>query len=281
MNDERYDLVFLERRDGDDKNRPTLTTRLVRRNAQANERLRALASSRRAKSAHTVRNAKARRVMRDEDGAHDREMDEASAVPRPKAEAGQRERRLFAGLLGTLRKSKSNIEEKEKEVLAKRKSIEAAVSGKNEEISRELKEAQYKAFLEKREADERKKFELDLKFKETEGALIEAEYEEMKSKIHDGGILTTTEPVLVYKPKNPTSEDAAASQMSLDKLDAWRASQLERIRKALETIRRRREEIAERRAQAKARGEAHDDVDVEDAEEGDDAMEGDAGDAAA
>jgi hypothetical protein len=208
-------------------------------------------------------------------------MDEASAVPRPKAEAGQRERRLFAGLLGTLRKSKSNIEEKEKEVLAKRKSIEAAVSGKNEEISRELKEAQYKAFLEKREADERKKFELDLKFKETEGALIEAEYEEMKSKIHDGGILTTTEPVLVYKPKNPTSEDAAASQMSLEKLDAWRASQLERIRKALETIRRRREEIAERRAQAKARGEAHDDVDVEDAEEGDDAMEGDAGDAAA
>lgn len=191
------------------------------------------------------------------------------APPRPRAETGSRERRLFAGLIGTLKQSKSNLEEKERDVLEKRKTIEAAVTGKNEEISRELREMQYRAFIEKREEEEKKKFEVDLKYKETERQLIEAEYKTMKSAVSDGGILTVTEPALVYKRARQTEEDAAASRDSEERLERWRTAQLERIENAIAFIHKRRSDTIERRAKARARGEEdhEEDVDIADAEE--------------
>jgi len=190
------------------------------------------------------------------------------ATPRPRLETGSRERRLFAGLVGTLKQSKSNLEEKERDLLEKRKSIEAAVTGKSEEISRELRELQYKAFIEKREEEEKKKFEIDLKYKETERELIEAEYNIMKSAVSDGGILTVTEPVIVYKRARQTEEDAAMSRESEGRLESWRTAQLERIENAIALIHKRRSDTIERRAKAKARGEEdHEDVDIADVEE--------------
>jgi len=196
------------------------------------------------------------------------ELDRAAA-PRPKVADGQdasRGKRMFAGLLGTLRQSKSR-EEKEREIVEKRKTIVAAVSGKSEEISRELKEAQYKAFIETRDADEKVKFELDLKFKETEREYIEAQYAEWKSQLNeDGAIMTMTEPFILYKPANPTRENIEAAAKSKERVEQWRASQVERIENAIQTIHRRRQEIAERRAKVRARGEQQDDVDIDDNE---------------
>ena len=169
---------------------------------QASERLRSLARNRRpgVSTKHSGPpvgygrpNAMPRKTPREDDDLE--ELDRAAA-PRPKVADGQdasRGKRMFAGLLGTLRQSKSR-EEKEREILEKRKTIVAAVSGKSEEISRELKEAQYKAFIEKRDADEKVKFELDLKFKETEREYIEAQYAEWKGQLdEEGAILTMTE----------------------------------------------------------------------------------------
>jgi len=211
-------------------------------------------------------NAMPRKTPREDNDLE--ELDRAAA-PRPKVADGQdasRGKRMFAGLLGTLRQSKSR-EEKEREILEKRKTIVAAVSGKSEEISRELKEAQYKAFIEKRDADEKVKFELDLKFKETEREYIEAQYAEWKSQLdEEGAILTMTEPFIVYKPANPTRENVEATAKSKERIEQWRASHVERIENAIQTIHRRRQETVERRAKARARGERQDDVDVDDNE---------------
>jgi len=194
-------------------------------------------------------------------------MTEEPAAPRPAArddEASKsRHRRMFAGLLGTLNKSKSD-NESERDVMAKRKSIEAEVSGKNEEISRELREAQYKAFTEQRDADEKAKFELDMKYKETERTYIEVQYEEWKRLVSAGGILTVTEPMLVYTLNVHTPETSAKAQASAERLEQWRTKELERVDNAIKVIARRREEIAERRANARARGEENgEDVDIE------------------
>lgn len=211
-------------------------------------------------------NVMQRKTSRENDDLE--ELDRAAA-PRPKVADGQdasRGKRMFAGLLGTLRQSKSR-EEKEREIVEKRKTIVAAVSGKSEEISRELKEAQYKAFIEKRDADEKVKFELDLKFKETEREYIEAQYAEWKSQLNeDGAIMTMTEPFILYKPANPTRENIEAAAKSKERVEQWRASQVERIENAIQTIHRRRQEIAERRAKVRARGEQQDDVDIDDNE---------------
>lgn len=238
---------------------------------QASERLRKLQTNRRTapnNRSYDDRYHKVSRKLPTEGSADDdEEMGEMKAAPRPTTLSGQdksRERRMFAGLLGTL-KQRDKGGEKEKEMLDKRKSIEDAASGKSEEISRELREAQYKAFCEKRAADEKVKFELDLKYKETERSYIEAQYGDLKTKLSESGaILTVLEPLLVYRPRNPTSKNVEAAQASCERLEQWRASQIERIENAIQTIHRRREEVAERRAKAQARGEEHDDVDVDD-----------------
>jgi hypothetical protein len=234
---------------------------------QARERLRALASSRRPNPS-ALRGADGKSAFKSRETRRgDVPEEKMEATPRPRGELGTRERRMFAGLVGTLRQSKSNLEEKEREVLEKRKAIEAAVTGKSEEIRRELRETQYKEFLEKRDAEEKKKFEVDLKYKETERALIEAEYEEMKAAVRDGGLLTKTEPILVYKRARRSADDDAACQESEERLELWLKSQLERVDNAIRVIHKKREETIERRAKAMARGEDHEDVDVEDAVE--------------
>ena len=187
--------------------------------------------------------------------------------PRPTARdddaSKSRHRRMFAGLLGTLKQSKTK-NDNEKDVMAKRKSIEEAVVGKNEEISRELREAQFKAFVEKRDVDEKIKFDLDMKYKETEKAFIEVQYEEWKNLISAGGILTTTEPMLVYTLNTHTPETQAKAQTSAARLEHWKTHQLERIENAINTIIRRREETAARREKARTQGEENgEDVDVE------------------
>ncbi len=215
-----------------------------------------------------------RRSSRDDERANatwEEPEEGAAAPPRPKAEAGQRERRMFAGLLGTLKKRKTSMEEKERDVLEKRKTIEAAVSGKSEEISRELRESQYKAFVEKRDAEEKTKFELDVKFKETERAFIEAQYKNMHAQMLEGAILTTTEPMIVYKPKKLRAGDEEACAASAKRLEDWRASNMERVENAIKVIHSRREGTLERRAKARMRNEEREeDVDIHDVDDDDD-----------
>jgi len=192
----------------------------------------------------------------------------AVSAPRPKSEAGQRERRMFAGLLGTLKKRKTSMEEKERDVLERRKTIEAAVSGKSEEISRELRESQFKAFVEKRDAEEKMKFELDIKFKETEREFIEAQYKDMHAQLLEGAMLTATEPMILYKPNKPRAGDEEASKASAERLEGWRASNMERVENAIKVIHSRREGTVERRAKARMRNEEREeDVDIHDVED--------------
>ncbi len=239
--------------------------------------MKALATSRRpvgGKGTGSREGRPPRRSSRDDERANatwEEPEEGAAAAPRPKSEAGQRERRMFAGLLGTLKKRKTSMEEKERDVLEKRKTIEAAVSGKSEEISRELRESQYKAFVEKRDAEEKTKFELDVKFKETERAFIEAQYKNMHAQMLEGAILTTTEPMIVYKPKKLRAGDEEACAASAKRLEDWRASNMERVENAIKVIHSRREGTLERRAKARMRNEEREeDVDIHDVVDDDD-----------
>ena len=74
-----------------------------------------------------------RRSSRDDERANatwEEPEEGAAAAPRPRLRRDSERRRMFAGLLGTLKKRKTSMEEKERDVLEKRKTIEAAVSGR-------------------------------------------------------------------------------------------------------------------------------------------------------
>ena len=83
----------------------------------------------------------------------------------------------------------------------------------------------------------------------------------MHAQMLEGAILTTTEPMIVYKPKKLRAGDEEACAGL--RLEDWRASNMERVENAIKVIHSRREGTLERRAKARMRNEEREeDVDI-------------------
>ena len=96
----------------------------------------------------------------------------------------------------------------------------------------------------------------------------------MHAQMLEGAILTTTEPMIVYKPKKLRAGDEEACAASAKRLEDWRASNMERVENAIKVIHSRREGTLERRAKARMRNEEREeDVDIHDVVDDDDVLE--------
>ena len=145
-----------------------------------------------------------------------RDRAETAPPPRPAADEGdqdtkKRNRRMFAGILGTLNKF-SKEERKNSALAAKRRSIVQAAEEKKEEESRRLKDYQRESFVVKRSVEEAHKAQLELKMNEKELELAHFTYLETKAKLEDGYLLTTATPSIYYKPVTHIDETRAAME---------------------------------------------------------------------
>jgi pinin len=173
----------------------------------------------------------------------------------------KRGRRMFAGLLGTLKQS-AREEKKHSAVTAQRRTIVEQA----EERARETSEMLYKqakgASTKKRAREEEAKARLDLRCAEKELELLDCTYEERKE--NHGDCLRTKEgnnPCVFYKPRSHTEATTASLERAKAELEDWRETQSGSLREKVERLRTIAADKARELEEAEAEAEGGDDDD--------------------
>ena len=197
----------------------------------------------------------------DADPAVDSRPDATDADERVKT----RGRRMFAGLLGTLRRHRED-EKKLSAVTAQRNAIVERVETRAREESEALIRRQRGGHVKRRATAEAARARLDVEMCERELELVPLTAAEREEKLEGGALRTVAEnkPRVYYKPKKHTEATERKANEAVEEVRAWKEKQEKYLREKIERI---KEALAHKEAMIEEYA-AYDDDDEEE-EEGD------------